>query len=138
MSDISGEVCGRSRRDSGSGIVGFGSSRTSVPVGDNGGSRDDQNEPCESRVICRLKLRKLPDNVKGGDVGLEIVRLFGLSLGDGDVGLVAIVQKLLFLELPLEDAEELLVLELIFRSRLKAPALLIGGLEAIDGGGSDN
>lgn len=70
---------------------------------------------------------------------LPSVRLSARSLGEGEVGLVAAVQKLLFLVLPLfEEAEELLVLELIFRRRLKAPALLMGGLDAIEGGGSEN
>ena len=47
------------------------------------------------------------------------------------MGLVVIVQMLLLLVLlPVEESEELLVLELILRSLLNADMLLVGGLDA--------
>lgn len=121
----------------------MGRMRISVPVGEGGGASLVvvlQKDWRESRTMWRLKFRKPWGSFVGGEVvKLLSVRLSERSLGEGEVGLVAGVQKLLFLVLPLfEEAEELLVLELIFRRRLKAPILLMGGLDAIEGGGSES
>jgi len=89
---------------------------------------------------CRLKFRMLLEDDRGGKfddrrVGeiadMMVVKLFDLPLEGGVMGLVVTVHMLLLrVLLPVEDdAEELLVPEPIFRSLLKAPRLLKGGLE---------
>ena len=101
-----------------------------------GGMLDAQMDDDE-RVKRRLKFRKVPEDLPGGEIVVVIVAmLVDLAVEGGVVGVVAIVHRLLLLVLPpFEDADdEPLVLELIFLSLPKAPMLDIGGLEAIVNG----
>ena len=72
----------------------------------------------------------------GEIVVVIVVKLFGLPVDGGVIGLVSTVHKELFLVLlPVEDVvDELLVLELILRNLLKAPLLEMGGLVTNDKG----
>ena len=89
----------------------------------------------------RLKFLNAPEALLVGDSVVVIaVMLSDLAVEGGVVGVVAIVHKLLLRVLSaFEDAdEEPLVLELIFRSLLKAPILEMGGLEASKNGTCDS
>ena len=109
-------------------MVGCGRIRTGL-VGVDGAS-----EPVEKelRARCRLKFLKLPDALRTGDiVDVTVVKLSDLEAESGVPGVVVTVQTLLLrVLLPADEAsEELLPLELSFRSLLKAPLLEIGGLD---------